>query len=307
MPRSARNVASLAGVSPSHDSARMRAPGCRWRTMPSSARPCRLTSATSCSDQPSRAAARLKADALGRQSVSSGGNGAQQQVADAVMERIAARQHDDRPAAMLLDLGQRVADRARPGERAAADQRLGQAEMALAADHQLGRRHQLLRHRRQAFDAVLADADDGQPARARAACRVSHARSHSRRHHGSLGAGPASRGRSALRGDPVARRPHRRAPSRSPSRRASAASAAPMALRAIIEEQAIEAVIDATHPYADHDLGQCRRRLRAQPACRWPRWSAPPGSLRPGDNWQNVPPTGGAAALPSARNRAACS
>ena len=165
MPRSARNVASLAGVSPSHDSARMRAPGCRWRTMPSSARPCRLTSATSCSDQPSRAAARLKADALGRQSVSLGGNGAQQQVADAVVERIAAGQHDDRPAAMLLDLRQGVADRARPGERAAADQRLGQAEVALAADHQLGRRHQLLRHRRQAFDAVLADADDGQPAR----------------------------------------------------------------------------------------------------------------------------------------------
>ena len=179
--------------------------------MPSSARPCRLTSATSWSDQPSRAAARLKADALGRQSVSRRGNGTQQQVADAVVEGIAARQHDDRPAAMLLDFRQGVADRARPGERAAADQHLGQAEMALAADHQLGRREKLLRHRRQAFHAILADADDGQPARGRAAFGFSHARSHPRRHHGSLGAGQASRGRSALRGDPVVRRPHGRA------------------------------------------------------------------------------------------------
>ena len=110
------SAASLAGVSPSHDSARMRAPGCRWRTMPSSARPCRLTGATSCNDQPSRAAARLNAEGCGRQSVSSGGDRAHQQVADAEVKRIAARQHDDRPAAMLLDLGQRLADRARPRE-----------------------------------------------------------------------------------------------------------------------------------------------------------------------------------------------
>ncbi len=97
-------------------------------------------------------------------------NRAQQHVADAIVERIAARQHHDRPAAMLLDFRHRLADRAGPGEPAAADQPVGQAEMALAAHHQLGRGDQPLRHRREAVDAVLADADDGQPTRGRAGC-----------------------------------------------------------------------------------------------------------------------------------------
>ena len=41
--------------------------------MPASGRPCRLTVETAWSDQPSRAADRLKAEAVGRQSISSGG------------------------------------------------------------------------------------------------------------------------------------------------------------------------------------------------------------------------------------------
>ena len=118
----------------------MRAPGCRWRTMPSSARPCRLTR---------RHILQRPAEPRGGQAEGRGlrqaerlvrRNRAQQHVADAVVERIAARQHHDRPAAMLLDFRHRLADRAGPGEPAAADQRVGQAEMALAADHQLGSR-----------------------------------------------------------------------------------------------------------------------------------------------------------------------
>ena len=140
MPRATRSCASLAAVSPSQASARIRAPGCRWRTMPSSARPCRLTIDTSCSDQPRRAAARLKAEGCGRQSVSAAGTELQQHRADAVVERIAARQHHDRPAAMLPDLRQGAGDRARPGEPAAVDQLARQIEMPLAADDQLGRR-----------------------------------------------------------------------------------------------------------------------------------------------------------------------
>ena len=257
----------------------MRAPGCRWRTMPSSARPCRLTSATSCSDQPSRA--RRQAEGRGvRQAERLGGrNRAQQQIADAVVERIAARQHHDRPAAMLLDLRQR---RRRSGSARRAcgrgSGRSARREMALATDDKLGRGDQLLRHRREAFDAVLADADDGQPARA--PCRL-RARSSS--------ADPAMRvlilggtteasalarllaGDRALRGDAVAGRPHLRA-------QAAAAGHARRRLRrrrrvspTISANAEIEAVIDATHPYADRISGQCRGRLQAAPACRSPR------------------------------------
>ena len=97
--------------------------------------------------------------------------------------------------------------------------------------------HQLLRHRRQARDAVLADADDGQPTLRRAVCALNshgHApsRSDSRRHDRSVRAGassspatPASRRRCRL---PAALR----RPGRSRCRRASAASAASTALRA---------------------------------------------------------------------------
>ena len=71
-PVSASSRASAAGPSPSEVSASTRAPGCRCGRMRSSARPCSETSAISGSAQPSRAAARLKADGAGTTSVSSG-------------------------------------------------------------------------------------------------------------------------------------------------------------------------------------------------------------------------------------------
>ena len=134
---------------------------------------------------------------------------AHQHVADAVVERIAARQHGHRPAAMLLDFRQHVADRARPREPLTLDQRVRQGEMPLAAHDQLGVGHQPARDRREAVDAVLADADDGQPALRTATHGHAPARPDPRRHDGSLRARPTARRRSALRADPVARRPHR--------------------------------------------------------------------------------------------------
>jgi hypothetical protein len=47
----------------------------------------------------------------------------------------------------------------------AADQTLGQGKMAAPADHQLGVPQGAPRRIGQAVDAILADADDGQPGR----------------------------------------------------------------------------------------------------------------------------------------------
>ncbi len=89
---------------------------------------------------------------------------AHQHVADAVMERVTARQHGHWPAAMLLDFRQHVADRTRPRDPLTLNQRVRQNEVPLAAQNQLGVGHQSARNRRGAVDSVLADADDGQPA-----------------------------------------------------------------------------------------------------------------------------------------------
>ena len=274
---------SLAGVSPSHDSARMRAPGCRWRTMPSSARPCRLTSATSCSDQPSRAAARLKADAL------------RQAKRLVRRERSAAagrrrRSGKDRRSPARRPAG-RDASRSRAGRRrsgsarraAAADQRVGQAEMALAADHQLGRRPPACcaTGDRPSTPSSPMPTMDSQRAAVQLAALMSHARSHSRRHHGSLGAGPSCS--PAIR---ASRRPCR-SPAAPPRPRPQ-----PIATRIggfggadglarFLREQAIEAVIDATHPYADqisaNAVAACARDRRAAGLAG----ARPRGSLKP--------------------------
>ena len=64
-PVRARSRASAAGPSPSEVNARMRAPGCRCGRTRSSVRPCTESSTVCGNDQPSRAAARLKADGAG--------------------------------------------------------------------------------------------------------------------------------------------------------------------------------------------------------------------------------------------------
>ena len=122
-PLSARSFASAAGPSPSEVSARMRAPGCKCGRTRSSVRPCSDSSTVCGSDQPSRAAARLKGrrrrhdDHLARIDVP------RQHRADAVMERIARGEHADRPAAMAHDFFGRAVERARPRPRRAANER----------------------------------------------------------------------------------------------------------------------------------------------------------------------------------------
>ena len=196
----------------------MRAPGCRCGRIRSSSRPCTESSAVCGNDQPSRAAARLKADGAGTTIISRASIVSRQHRADAVMERIARGEHADLPAAMTQHFVGGAIERARPRPRRAANERRRQAEMAPAAEHDFGRADQPARHRAQAFDAVLADADDGQPARrcgsvARDRIRKRHirhaTRPHSRRHHGSALLAERLAGRRGPRCDAVARRPHR--------------------------------------------------------------------------------------------------
>ena len=64
-PDCVRSFANAAGPWPSEVKARMRVPGCKCGRTRSSERPCTEMSAVCGSDQPSRAAARLKADGAG--------------------------------------------------------------------------------------------------------------------------------------------------------------------------------------------------------------------------------------------------
>ncbi len=156
----------------------------------------------------------------------------------------------------------------------------------------------------QTLDAVLADADDGQPARRcgsvglrsrqEAACHASSS-SAARRKRGCWPADWRRRGRS--RRHAVARRPHRRAGGAAGAGAQSAASAAPTGLRIIWSRERIDVLIDATHPYADHHVGQCRRGgapdrsavggdcagrpgSRRSPATAGPRWAMCAAAVR---------------------------
>ena len=154
---------------------------------------------------------------------------------------------------MLLDLRQRVADRARPGQRAATDQRLGQTRGG--ACHPPRARPTLIASAppEKPIDAVLADADDGQPARGRAACaRVIDDRMRVLILGGTTEASALAQ---LLAGDP------RFEATLSLAGRTAAPQAQPIATRvggfggadglaSFLREAAIDAVIDATHPYA---------------------------------------------------------
>ncbi len=178
--------------------------------MPSSARPCRLTGDTSCNDQPSRAAARLKAAGLRHAQCLFGRKRAHQHVADAVMERVAARQHGHRPAAMLLDFRQHVADRTRPRDPLTLNQRVRQGEVPLAAHHQLGVGHQL---GAQSASRPSTPSSPMPTMDSQRCGRLAHG--HALRVlilGGTTEASALARqvaGRSAPRADPLARRPHR--------------------------------------------------------------------------------------------------
>ncbi len=125
------------------------APARGARRSASSGRPCRLSVTHSASGQPSRAAARLKAPGCGSDGHLARGSKWRARVTPTPYHmRVAARQHDDPPAAPRGDARDR-AGRAGCSQREA----LGRAgrhhrEMALAADQQLGGLDQGARRRR---------------------------------------------------------------------------------------------------------------------------------------------------------------
>ena len=216
---------------------------------------------------------------------------AHQQAADAKEERIAARQHADRLAAPRQNCGQRALDRRRPSQGLRRDGRR-QRQMPRAADDKRGLRDQPPCGRRKPVEAVLADADDGEPARRRVTgsdlAERAFAPSHSRRHDGSERA--RRRDRRARR---ISKRSCRWPDARSirrarRSRRASAASAASRVCAPISTPNDIDAVVDATHPFAAQMSRHAARGLRGARSCRCWSSRAPNGARVSGDRWIEV-------------------
>src|SRR5262249_20271492 len=85
-----------------------------------------------------------------------------EQSADAVAQRIAARQHDDAPAAPTRDLGERVAERAFPSEGFSLAFR-HQRQMTRAADDQLRMADESFRRAGKSLPALLSKPDDRKP------------------------------------------------------------------------------------------------------------------------------------------------
>jgi hypothetical protein len=98
-------------------------------------------------------------------------------------EGIAGGEHANVAAAQCRNLGNRAVERRRPWPRRTADQRRCQREMAPAAEHDLGAAHEAAGDRAEPIDAVLADADDGQPARRCGSLRHSVSKRHETHPH----------------------------------------------------------------------------------------------------------------------------
>ena len=221
-----------------------------------------------------------------------GGNGAQQHVADAVVERIAARQHA-RPAGR--DASRFPASRRRSGSARRAAGRVISASARprwrLPPTTSSAAATSRARHRREAVEAVLADADDGQPAlpcigsRHRPWPPCAFSSSAARR--------KPRRWRAALAGDRALRRRCCRWPAAPPHPQPQ-----PIAdriggfggadgLADFLRDEAIDAVIDATHPYRRrrcprNAVAACARDRRAARLAR----ARPPGSAAAGDRWR---------------------
>ena len=274
--------ASAAAPAPSDVSARMRAPGCRCGRIRSSGRPCRRDSAVSCSGQPSRAAARLKGGRRRHDEHLVRVDVARQQ------SRRRRRRTDRREASTQTArprMREHVASRASNGlGHGRAAPRISaprQREMPLAAEHELGVGDQPARHRRrEPLDAVLADADDGQPAARCGSLRSAADMSDTRAFSSSAAPrGPAARRTPRRpcrsRGHAVARRPHRAPgrPARAGAGRRLRRRRGPGGLSR--RRSGSTLLIDATHPYADANLGQCRASGARRPACRSLRCGGP--------------------------------
>ena len=224
----ASSAASFFGVSPSHDSARIFAPGWRCGMIFSSARPCSVTSAQSCNAQPSRLAARLKAEGCGRQHDFRRRNDLRQQRADAEEEGIAGGQHRHGVAARAKNFRKRLLQRRGP-RKLLGLRRPDQFQMARAADDE-----SRLRDARACGSGRPSSPSSPSPTMvsqgdalmSKTSRKADHAHPCSRRLQRSE---PARKGAVAARRrgrDAVARGAHKRRPPRCPCPRASAALAA---------------------------------------------------------------------------------
>ena len=306
---------SAPAPSPSEVSARIRAPGCSSGRISSTGRPCSDSVSTSCSGQPSRAAARLKAEAAGTTSISAASTWRASVAADAVLERVARGEHADRAAraAPAPPPSRRRTGSARPAPRRGSAARRAPG----AAGRRTPPRRPAISRRARApspstpsspmpttashfgfvcaatapLDAGMADLHVlilGGTGEARVLAERLAARPRRPR-------------------DAVARRPHPRPGAAGLRGPRSAASAAPTASRAWLDAQAVDALVDATHPFArtHHRQRPRRRRRRRRAADR--RRAGRPGQPVPGDRWIARPRHGRRGRARSAPRRAASS
>ena len=217
---------------------------------------------------------------------------ARQQRADAVEERIARGEHADLPAALRDHLAHRLVERARPRPHRAADKRAASSRWRLPPNTISASAISPRATGAEALDAVLADADDGQPA---ARCgsvsgeRASErhaAYSHPRRHERGAATGRAPRGPTDLKVTlSLAGRTARPAAQPVPVRVGGFGGAEGLA--AYLAAQRIDVLIDATHPYAAtisaHAAEAAARASVPIVALRRPAWTAVAG-----DRWTEV-------------------
>ncbi len=188
-----------------------------------------------------------------------------------------ARQHRRRPP-RENGLGQ--------GSRLAADQRRRQRQVPRARRTRSrrsrpGRARQALRPSTPSSPMPTMDSQRlGEAGSRMTGSARHHAHPHPRRHRRGAGARRRLGRPPRPRRDPVARRPHRRPRAASPCRSDAAASAAPRARRAIFATSSIDALIDATHPYAADHLRQRRAAPPRTAQCRCSRCGAPPWTQR---------------------------
>ena len=165
--------------------------------------------------------------------------------------------------------------------------------MPAAAEHDLCPGDEASRNRRQPVDSILADADDGQPAtrcgsaRAQGVSKRHATRSHSRRHYGSAAPGGASRRtRRSCRNVSLAGRTTAPAAQAVPVRVGSFGGVEGLA-RYLTDER-VDALIDATHPYAAIISANAAAAARSHARAACSRSGAPPWAPLPGDRWIEV-------------------
>ncbi len=175
--------------------------------------------------------------------------------ADAMQEGIAGGEHADRTAAQANYRLDALLEWARPGAGVAGDQILSQGQVTFAAEDDFGGADPVLRGFAEPGNSVFADADDGQPAAdwGRLAQKLSRhddpPHSYSRRHHRS----PSSCRQTGTRGDldiTLSLAGRTIEPAEQPVPVRSGGFGGAEGLARYLQDERIDLLIDATHPYA---------------------------------------------------------